>query len=281
MLKAPGPLLLHHLDVSLADLAVRHLPTLYQAASSGAPVQLILPSPSSNTNNEHSTTQQPVLAPASSTPSGGYHQQQVLGSSSPPSPQPSLLPWPQHQRQWWLLTAPLMHNQHLHQLQQHRGIKSKVQVDYRAMKIPLVDQYTGDPKNYIQLLLALKQAPNVGRLKHLVDSHSARFDAPHVSAALTRLPKVARFRQAELMQEAISATSTHISPSDPAAAFKTGGLTRTLPVPGAQARRALQVVGAGHVVVKEGVAWLCLPAGAALHNTKKCDVAECYTTTDV
>jgi hypothetical protein len=45
-----------------------------------------------------------------------------------------------------------------------------------------------------QLLLSLKHAPNLERLQNLVDTHGRHFDAPHLSAALTRLPKVARYR---------------------------------------------------------------------------------------
>jgi len=165
----------------------------------------------------------------------------------------------------------MMQHQHLHQLQQHRGIKSKVEVDYQVMKMPLVDQYTGDPKNYIQLLLALKHAPNVSRLQQLVDNHSAQFDAPHVSAALTRLPKVARFRQDELIQRAISATSTRIPSFDPAAAYKRGGLIRMLPVPGAQARRAYREAAAPLVVqlLQMILGQESLPPGAHLNASKK------------
>eukprot|EP00983_Pelagomonas_calceolata_P103971 1158973-Pelagomonas_calceolata.AAC.16 len=96
---------------------------------------------------QHPPNQHSALSPAPSLPLGGYHHQQVLGCSSPPPPPPqlSLLPWQQHQWQQWPLAAPMMQHQHLHQLQQHRGIKSKVEVDYqvRAGRVGLMGWLIG------------------------------------------------------------------------------------------------------------------------------------------
>lgn len=45
-----------------------------------------------------------------------------------------------------------------------------------------------------QLVGALRAAPSMDRLEHLVDTYSNHLDAVHVAAALTRLPKLARFK---------------------------------------------------------------------------------------
>lgn len=76
----------------------------------------------------------------------------------------------------------------------HRGFASKIQVEYVKMEEPTRDQYTTRPTNYVQLLGALRQARNVARLAELVGQFGRTFDAVHVAAALTRLPKLANYR---------------------------------------------------------------------------------------
>jgi hypothetical protein len=75
-----------------------------------------------------------------------------------------------------------------------RGIKAKISMEYQALPEPRQDTYTTEPTNYAQLLGALRYSANVARVAHLVDTYSHRFDGVHVAAALTRLPKLAKYR---------------------------------------------------------------------------------------
>ena len=86
------------------------------------------------------------------------------------------------------------------QLGSMRSFATKQVIDYVPIPEPKRDSYADtEPKNYVQLLHALTRAPTLGRLTELVTSHSGRFDAVHVAAALTRLPRVIRYRPSDML----------------------------------------------------------------------------------
>ena len=86
-----------------------------------------------------------------------------------------------------------------------------------------LDTYTSPPTNYVQLLASLRHAGDLHRLSHLVTQYSNRFDAVHVAAALTRLPKLVQYRPKDMVHTGV------VAPQG-------SGLRAQVPLPGAQPR---------------------------------------------
>ncbi|KAL6748003.1 hypothetical protein V8C86DRAFT_1209470 [Haematococcus lacustris] len=153
------------------------------AAASASPAQSCLnpqhqPSSPSLTHPTHSIPQQQPLHPWGPPPL-------PLLASRRASPLHPPAPCPQ---QWAALPDP-----------QLRGLKAKVTTEYVALPEPRLDPYNTEPTNYVQLLGALRYAPDLARLQHLLDSYSPLFDGPHVVQALCRLPKLAKYKECDLV----------------------------------------------------------------------------------
>ncbi|KAG1676073.1 hypothetical protein FOA52_014938 [Chlamydomonas sp. UWO 241] len=87
-----------------------------------------------------------------------------------------------------------------------RGYAKKTQIEYVPIPQRTWDRYTSPPTNYLQLLNAIRWAPSVERLEELMaPEYLSRFDGVHVAAALTRLPKLVRFRTKDMVPSGVIA----------------------------------------------------------------------------
>ncbi|GAX78573.1 hypothetical protein CEUSTIGMA_g6013.t1 [Chlamydomonas eustigma] len=84
---------------------------------------------------------------------------------------------------------------------QRRSFASKVKIEYVTIHQPLLDPCLTEPTNYLQLMSALRQAPNAKRIEELMKPEMlARYDSIHVAAALCRLPKVLEYREKDMVK---------------------------------------------------------------------------------
>jgi hypothetical protein len=82
-----------------------------------------------------------------------------------------------------------------------RAFAKKGKIEYVDLPQRKWDMYTSPPTNYVQLLSAIRFAPSLARLRELARPEMLqRYDAVHVSAALTKLPKLVHYREKDLVR---------------------------------------------------------------------------------
>ncbi|GIM05535.1 hypothetical protein Vretimale_10002 [Volvox reticuliferus] len=79
------------------------------------------------------------------------------------------------------------------------AINNQPTIKYIPVPEPEFDDFSGEPTSYLQLLGAISKAKSLKRLQHLLSAHNERFDAVHVAAAVARLPRLIRYRSADLV----------------------------------------------------------------------------------
>ncbi|GLI62408.1 hypothetical protein VaNZ11_005028, partial [Volvox africanus] len=79
------------------------------------------------------------------------------------------------------------------------AINNQPTIKYVPVPEPEFDDFSGEPTSYLQLLGAISRAKSIKRLQHLLSAHNERFDAVHVAAAVARLPRLIRYRSADLV----------------------------------------------------------------------------------
>jgi hypothetical protein len=79
------------------------------------------------------------------------------------------------------------------------AVNNAPKVRYVPVPEPSDSKFAAEPSTYLQLLAAIRTAPSLQRLEHLLVTYGDRLDAVHVAAAVVRLPRLIKFRPEDLV----------------------------------------------------------------------------------
>ncbi|GLC41965.1 hypothetical protein PLESTB_001053100 [Pleodorina starrii] len=79
------------------------------------------------------------------------------------------------------------------------AINNEPTIKYVPVPEPEYEDFSGEPTTYLQLLGAIGKARSLKRLQHLLTTHGDRFDSVHVAAAVARLPRLIKYRPADMV----------------------------------------------------------------------------------